>query len=94
MGTIGLPKNMFLITVLVIISIGLTAGVVYAGVPAVTHTGDVVIEEDTPGTGSLSIVDGNLRQDWFLLLQYCFVEIAILPVFHVQVLHLQLALEM
>ena len=56
----NLTKTPFIIISIAIVSFGLTVGVVYAGAPAVTHTGDVLIQQDTPGTGRLSIVDNNL----------------------------------
>jgi len=60
MGVSNLTKTPFIIISIAIVSFGLTVGVVYAGAPAVTHTGDVLIQQDTPGTGRLSIVDNNL----------------------------------
>ena len=56
MGTIGLPKNMFLITVLAIVSIGITAGSVLA---SQTISEDLIIEAGIED-GNLLINDGRL----------------------------------
>ncbi len=56
-GTIGLPKNMFLITVLAIISIGITAGSVLA---SETILQDLIIEAGNGEDGNLLINDGRL----------------------------------
>jgi len=55
-GTIGLPKNMFLITVLAIVSIGITAGSVVA---SQTISEDLIIEAGIED-GNLLINDGRL----------------------------------
>jgi len=57
MGTMGLPKNMFLISVLAIVSIGITAGSVVA---VQTFTSDVIIEAGGGESGNLLVNDGNL----------------------------------
>jgi len=60
MGKINLTKTPLLILFVVIISIGFTAGGVYANHTTTTHTGDVVIEQSEAGTGKLSVIDNNL----------------------------------
>jgi len=57
MGTLGLPKNMFLITVLAIVSIGITAGSVLA---SQTIPGDLIIEAAGGEDGDLLINNGSL----------------------------------
>ena len=57
MGTLALPKNMFLITVLAIVSIGITAGSVLA---SQTISQDLIIEAGMGEDGNLLINDGRL----------------------------------
>ncbi len=56
-GTLGLPKNMFLITVLAIVSIGITAGSVLA---SQTISQDLIIEAGMGEDGDLLINNGSL----------------------------------
>ncbi len=56
-GTLALPKNLFLITVLAIVSIGITAGSVLA---SQTISQDLIIEAGGGEDGNLLINDGRL----------------------------------
>jgi len=48
------------VLILVGVSIVLTSGVVYATHTTTVFSGDVLIQEQEPGTGNLKITDGNL----------------------------------